>query len=437
MANTTHITLPPYFTQDNIDQLAKLVPVHIDRVLLFYSYLMYRNFSEADKNELNFKQSRVSYFHKIHSDILKVIFGRAKYRIVLQILSAHNLLEVNESYWTGVQTESSKYAGYPKAYKIPFELVSPKYENCRLKSNLQDVRTINAKQNLISAIRLGKHNTVRLDEGVKRVLLNSIDNIEANTLPQNKQFELATGPSMCRFGNRLHSCITNLNKKYRTDIRFKGSDEPLTEIDITSSQMYFFVNLRTDLVSEVLPPTDAKLVNQKINSLLKCPGYIKFRYQVLYGDKDIYQEFADEFKIERDEAKELMFTIFFGSKYIKKQDQLAYFENRFPGLLYQLNELKSFKLTDSPSRKTHSNLTLILQRIESKMVLENSIIAAADQGITDILTIHDSWLVKESQAEEFESILTSIFFKRFLAAPEFRIKPYGIIAQNKKRAPSC
>ncbi|MEP4095793.1 hypothetical protein [Reichenbachiella sp.] len=423
MKSSNQIILPPYFETSQIKSLAKKLPIPVEKVLLFYSYLMLRNLSKAKRNEVSFKETRVSYAFQIHSEFIKIVQSRNKYTKVIQILVEQNLLKVDQSYSTGNKEGIIKKPGFSKKYQIPKHMLDHHYTKSKIHYTLTTRKAITTKEKMLAYIIKHKKSTIRLSSIAKQILLKSLDNLETQALTSLGRFQKVSGPSMDRYGNRLHSCLTNLKKSFRSEIRFKGSNDPLIELDIKTSQMYFFANLSTEWLDEVLPPYDAIKLYPLIEELQDCHGYQLFRHTVLCKDKDLYNIFKEPLGVSRDDAKKVLFTLFFGSAHIKKENEREQFEKLFPGLLNQVNNFKSIRLEDNQG-KNHSNLALILQRMESKMVLEYVIEDIAEQGITHVLTIHDSWYVKQSDALRFKQIANQSFLYYMSSKPNIIPKIY-------------
>ncbi|MDW3208924.1 MAG: hypothetical protein R8N23_03605 [Reichenbachiella sp.] len=409
MKSSNQIILPPYFETDQIKSLAKKLPIPVEKVLLFYSYLMLRNLSKAKRNEVSYKESRVSYAFQIHSEFIKLMLSRDKYTKVIQILKEQNLLKVDPSYSTGNKEGIIKKPGFTKKYQIPEYLLDHRYTKSKIHYTLTTRKAITTKEKMMAAIIKYKKSTIRLSPIAKKVLLNSLENIETQALTSLGRFQKTSGPSMDRYGNRFHSCLTNLKKGLRSEVNFKGSKEPLVEFDIKTSQMYFFINLSHEWLDAVLPSYDAIKLYTLVDELQKSHSYQQFKNIILDRDQDVYERYGKSLGIIRDDAKTIIFKLFFGSEHIKMEKETQHFEKLFPGLLKEVNKFKTVRLEDN-HKKMYSNLALILQRMESKMVLDYIIEDAAEQGITQILTIHDSWFVKQSDAVLFAPITEQGFF---------------------------
>lgn len=422
MTKSNMIILPPYFTEDRIKELQQHINIQVERVLLFYSYLMYNYLALARYEKVDYHDYRITKFISVHSEKLGKIFGRANYRYVLKTLKCIGLLEIDESYHQGIFTETVYLEGKTKQYKVPIKLLNNTYQRGWIKYELKDAKSINAKKCFINFLRKNKADSIRLSETSKRVIIDSLKKVDTSLLPKNNFYDNFTGPGMDKFGNRVHSILTNLKREFRPLIKFSDSDESLVEIDIKMSQLYFLANLSTDWIFKVLRPFDAAKFEMAIQDLKANEGYRLFQKDILQDKKDIYQRYADEFDIDRQEAKEKIYAILFSSPYGQKGEIFKSFERDYPGMIDELNKIKSIKINSSPSNKRHSNLTLFLQRIESNIVLDQIIEQVAQNGITDILTVHDSWLIKSSLQKEFKQIAESVFDKNFGNIPRLEVK---------------
>ncbi|UXX80894.1 hypothetical protein N7E81_07245 [Reichenbachiella carrageenanivorans] len=432
MTADNRIILPPYFTKSRIQELQKLLPKHVDRVLLFYSYLMYNYLAIARREKYDYDEYRLTKFISVHSEKLAKIFGRTEYRTILSILKNEGLLEINESYHQAISTSKIHISGKTKEYKIPSRLLNHTFKKGWIKYELTDAKSINAKSNFVNFLRRSKEDNIKLCETSKNVLLESLKKLDLSFLPKGDFYDNFTGPGMDNFGKRIHSVLTNLNKKLRPLIKYSDSNETLVEIDIRTSQIYFLANLSIDWMFKVLRPQDAVKFESTIQKLEKCEGFKLFRKDVLFSDVDIYCRFGEEFEIERSDAKNLIFSILFSSPYGDKGSEFDCFEEAYPGLLDILNQIKTEKINSSTSNKRHSNLTLILQRMESNLVLDQVVEEAANYDITDLLTIHDSWLVKASEADKFIAIAEGVFERVFGNSPNLTITQL----EDTKKEPS-
>jgi hypothetical protein len=150
----------------------------------------------------------------------------------------------------------------------------------------------------------------------------------------------------------------------------------------------------------------------------------------LYDDLNVMNGFAS-----RDQAKDHCMKLFFG--FYKKEDTVTNnTENNFPITFQIVNSLKGHyaysclgkknknELDYFILREVSSELPLFLQRVESEIFIDNILVTLYAQGI-NALSVHDSFLIPQSQYEQAISFIYSEL-QRFLPFGfELKIKHPG------------
>ncbi|WP_109832778.1 hypothetical protein [Reichenbachiella versicolor] len=424
------LLLPPYLTEERIKKISNEVDVDVERVLLFYSLLMYRNIHESNKYEKPFTESRLTDHHQVHSSMLKIIFGRSKYRKTIEVLMKMGLLKINDSYSTGIQTDTVNRSGYTKKYKIPEMMLDVFYSSSHIEYRLKSKRVLKAKQRMLKEIIIGRRSTIRLSHSVSEILKKSLSKIDSQSLPRIARHHHKLGPSMDTFGNRIFSCITNIKSELRPEIRYSDIDEKLIEFDLKTSQLYMLANISVEWVECVLSKKDSEKLKPLIEKLITSSGFQMFRNEVLFSqDRDVYIGLAKHLGIERKEAKKLTYQLLFGATQVENQNVKEYFDKEYKGFTDIIDEIKSVRLVDLSDIKMYSIMAIVLQRMESKVVLEHVVKEAIDSGIDRILTVHDAWIIKQSQADRFYHIAMLVCERVLGTKPRIEIED-----KQKKRA---
>ncbi|KAF2520063.1 hypothetical protein E0W68_02245 [Flavobacterium salilacus subsp. salilacus] len=188
---------------------------------------------------------------------------------------------------------------------------------------------------------------------------------------------------------RLDSNLTSLPSYLR---KFIISDETLYNIDIKNSQPYF---LYTRLRNE--PTVDKNEVEH---------------YGELAVSGQLYEYIADKFKDitgktkDREQTKRMLFKIFY-SKITSFQSYKNVFRNIFPSIMEYI---------DTTNTDKHNTLAVAMQTMESHAILDVVMPACKAVGITP-LTIHDSFIVAESEASTVRDIFENEFKKMFGLVP--------------------
>jgi len=188
------------------------------------------------------------------------------------------------------------------------------------------------------------------------------------------------------FGRRVHTPMSNLKKELRSLLRL--DDEPLAEIDISNSQPLFLA------------------------ILLKERGIMAPEFERICVQGLLYNTLADLQDLPRQVAKdEFMMGFFAKNRYSNRTWKL--FRERFPEVHRWVREVKA---------KDYKALCRLLQRRESKFIIHTCCdrLRRMDKTLP-VLTIHDSILCRERNAELVKQVMDEEF-KSLAVAPMLTIE---------------
>jgi hypothetical protein len=259
---------------------------------------------------------------------------------------------------------------------------------------------------------------------------------------ENKEYRFTRDDT----GNRLHTNVTNLKSDMLRFIK-----ESLIEIDITNSQPFFLgvflkqllndtkvyniTNNITDGYEDIsieggvtLPPKcmskSLYYLSKSVVSTIQKPEIAfvlsshKFKSELdkfleLTTSGKFYEYFMEEFSMERADVKILMFEILYSRNESYKKNKNV-FRRVFPLIQMILEILK----TDQ-----HNTVAIILQQIESNLVVDNLCERLVMESHIIPLTKHDSIIIKEHEAEKALAVTKGIFMEKFDLVPKLAIKP--------------
>ncbi|WP_288377620.1 hypothetical protein [uncultured Chryseobacterium sp.] len=217
--------------------------------------------------------------------------------------------------------------------------------------------------------------------------------------------------------NRLHTPLTNLAKKIRPNLRFRG--QKLANFDVRCSQPYFLVVLIEEMYSSI-----DTLMFENLIDILYSKGfreeYGKIKDWILKDD--FYTKMANElfdgmaisleriewfgkgkkkemkrviYENERELVKKLILRLFYidtNSNSYKKGEDFTLFDSKFPNFSAFLKEFK---------KNDYKELSKLMQNKEAHCILD-----VVTQRLTQmypkmpLFTIHDSIMTTERWAEK-------------------------------------
>jgi len=242
-----------------------------------------------------------------------------------------------------------------------------------------------------------------------------------------------------RFGERLHTPISNMWKELRQFMYFKDApDSRLVELDISNSQPYFSsLCVNPNVIRRLLPEFSvcASFLEQlDVNDDCK-------HYSYLCRTGKIYETWAALRKIDRDSAKdEFIRSIMFSRNRptrLEVKKARNHFRMVFPTVdrmfayIKSLDEIRLPFMTSTytdhygrfEGRKSYfKNLSCAMQRIESRVFIKAICPALITLGIPRFLTVHDSIIVEERYAEQARRVMQEQFEMLAVRPPFIKIK---------------
>lgn len=254
----------------------------------------------------------------------------------------------------------------------------------------------------------------------------------------------------------IYISVSDINGRYDTNYTRLPSElvphltidgQPLTEIDIRNSQPFFAVSLFNP------SPEVERVMTDYLGSRLTI--YIKSLHLAQYEDIKLYTSLVqsggfyefmmDNFRAngiefaDRAEAKELIFTVYFGkNNAVHYSAAVRLFRSLFPNV---------WRLFEIVKDKEHNRLAILLQRIESHVMLN----LAARRIISELpevkfITKHDSLLpsglMVTNGVEQVERILTEVVTEVVGVKPLLKVKTASPlfssipIQSNKQNSPN-
>jgi hypothetical protein len=264
------------------------------------------------------------------------------------------------------------------------------------------------------------------------------------------------------FGRRVHHLLTNTNKLIRPALYFDGyADTPTSICDFKNSQAYLcsLLLMKPQLCLEMVPEF-APLENV-IRGIEKSPDIITFNYVCSTGE--LYKQWAlangiiqRKVKKMSDEKKAIAKKLFMrfinaapgpdgwgvNKRKLKFKTDMA-FRSCYSSTYHAICAIKSVPQNLLPFMQQHYdkrrakdkargkeergsyaylNLPAILQRLESE-ILRRISRRLVEAGITLFLTVHDSWLLLERDAEKATQIIKTYFKELGVQPPEIAQEP--------------
>ncbi|MFC0343739.1 hypothetical protein [Epilithonimonas hispanica] len=238
-------------------------------------------------------------------------------------------------------------------------------------------------------------------------------------------------------GFRLHTALTRLKKELRKHIRYDG--KTLVSIDIVNSQPFLTLPLydvarfkKNNILSKINNPlyfpdsdmsakllqTIKKVSNQEdVTTFIKCVSGGNFYEEfgkILQNDGILE---AGDIQNIRKEVKEITFeSIFSPNTSIAYSDGVKIFKKTFPNVYEIFQSIKK-------GRGNHPAFSIMLQRLESELVLEKTckIINRLNPNIP-LFTIHDSIATTEEHTAFVQDILTKVFAKYIGVSPKLKLE---------------
>ena len=410
---------------------------------------------------MNSKKSKTYSYRErwvpLKSDVIKIIAGRRDYSKYMNWLESRNYVvpkrnskgakgylagrfcinyKINPSILNIENDTRSFKKEHITKYKVLKRIKNiAKYFKQTYSKNKRKSSLLPIHENLIEMAY-----SVRFDVEKAKAIYPSVSEEQINMLEAINDGSIHIG-MVDKFGERLYTPFTNLKKNLRICMYFKDfPNEKLGSIDFTNSQFYFLgLITNTELINKFLPEfsacskyfdninqnEDTKLFNE-ISSCLKHSRY-----------ESIYDYWKRIRKIEdRKLAQKELFHLTFSSLNSKKvsNEIRSTFNNHFPSINKFVANIKSLSETELPfilelenykdefglfigKDSYHKNISCMLQRIESRVIIKEISPLLIDAGITPFITIHDSFIVLEKHKKAAKKIIKGYFNKMGFSPP--------------------
>jgi len=284
------------------------------------------------------------------------------------------------SYGVTIKGECYEYRVNPKLIdeqkpiKTKFKYVerTPTYKEYKLQKEyksdfIRDFETLDIPyMKLYNEVENHTQNIEDLDKRVyvTNAWLEAIDNLKEGNLYAKRK-------------NRLYSNFTNLSKILLGIIKEHNG---LVESDVKCSQPAFLAYL---LEKEGIYSPDIS------------------EFQKLVNESDLYLHFKKD-GMSRDEAKNLMFQIFFGKLESNHYENVKMFGREFPNVLNYINDYKTKK------GKAYNDFAILLQTTESKVFIDGIYPKLRALNIP-FFTKHDSIIYNKKDAELVQKVMHDYF----------------------------
>jgi hypothetical protein len=402
------------------------------------------------------------YAVTISSKMFQSILGRT-YKRSFDYLCNNGILELVSKHFSGVTCRKyvlrAKFSIEPSFYTIKNfafgktlkgrlnkkEKIKYPYFNKWLKLIEFDTEYATVFNNLLFESRknylpfqtISKKNRIKLSNP-----LNQFTHGQTSILKLQNKYDKTT---IDEKGMRLHSALTSCPKLLRNFITIGG--QHLVSIDLKNSQPYMLLALldpnnfkkKSDAPNPHLPIPTSLLSTYNIPSIiLRHSSIIQYskefqEYKMLVTSGKIYDDFVKLTQIDKKEldngfskrniVKFRFMLCFYSANNANSQGMKTLFRSKFPKIYALMCDLK---------QKDHSTLSILLQRVESTLVLDKICGRISSEfPKIPLFTIHDSILTTPNNVEYVKSIIEEECEKYIGIAPMLSIEPCSP-KENKK-----
>lgn len=256
------------------------------------------------------------------------------------------------------------------------------------------------------------------------------------------EFNNGTGKFIVQdeFAGRIHTHICAIPKLLRPYLRHNNIEGPLLITDVKSAQPFLISVLlyHPELIHQLIPeftPIIDKLT----------PFQFKPDVRLFYEDcasATFYPKWMEITGLPKDDCKKMLFKhVFYSSDSNQNQDRnvreerLKFrntFSSLYPNVYKALTELKRtrrkvlpfvYELTKRGKKEGRQYVTpnMMAQRVEVAILLNQITKRCNEEGI-HCCTIHDAWILKESDIANFNQIFADTFQKLGIKAPQLATK---------------
>ena len=269
-------------------------------------------------------------------------------------------------------------------------------------------------ENFLSKVASGEMKVRETKSGIDRNYSDILLRLEAIN---DGQFKIC---KVDKFGNRLHTSASNLWKELRPFMYFKGLEHKrLVVLDFANSQPYFSsIAINPKLIAEILP--EFAVCVPLVEPLKQKPDFKRFAELCAKGK--IYEHWQSIRKLkDRAVAKEEIFQLMFGTNKLWKGSPKSIFKQYFPSVYQCFATIKSHTEIQLPfikdvfltktgifDRKAYyKNLSCMMQRMESRIVLGRIAPKLLAEGIIPFVTVHDSFIILAEHEKKVREIINA------------------------------
>ena len=310
-----------------------------------------------------------------------------------------------------------------------------------LKIKATNSKFINEKVRYFTKVKNDKNKTAKKDylKVVKSNFTTFMNELPIDTIMEHSQNIADVNERMSQFiildkiknnnfyfkrnstNNRLDTNLTNLYNNIKFYNPFNYSN-----IDISNSQPYFIYILLCNIIQSPYYAADIacnSIINQIVNSNHYKYNTLNINLEELEKYKNwtctgkFYDNFMSSTGMERKELKDLMFCILYSKPSSYLEDKKI-FSNEFPTINAFINDFKE--------NNEYQQFAILLQKIESKIVID-VICPLLVEACIFLVTIHDSWIIKDEDVERALKIIYSVFDTN----PNLKVESFNKLRENK------
>jgi hypothetical protein len=359
----------------------------------------------------------------LNAEILKINVGSEYRRRYLNALITGGILETDGTYIKGSQSFGFRFtAPFAKQKLARYQFTSLKWR----KHFLQRAEEGNQAKKKYRYLWKWFNSNLTIDESAALSLIETENMSMANAhhidgiVQQNWRFTVDST------GNRLHTNFTNMNRDFRSFLRYEN--ERLVEIDIVSSQPYFSIIL----INKYIDSTYGSEVLERFKAahLPSTDNWFRFlteyrltdvaEYVSLIGTGIFYETFFSDMKPflknwlpKNSDRKKAFYLVIFGPTYMNTPARQAV-RREYP---------RTLEILDSFKKEAYQDLSIQLQKMEANAILDN-VCKRIGRELRNapIFTIHDSVLTTPPFVDRVTHILREELTRIVGMPPKIRVK---------------
>ena len=245
--------------------------------------------------------------------------------------------------------------------------------------------------------------------------------------------------SVDAFAGRYHHHLGMINRELRRFLRLKGSDEYLLQADVKSAQPYLIGSIlyKPELLQQLPEFAAVKPILEKYSNkpdvrlffedaangvlydkLMKLTGLSKPEVKLFFF-RDVFFSAADNHN-KRQEIRE------------QRMKNRMLFRSLYPSVYDALTDLKRIRKEDLPlvyeltSRngkrgRMYATPAMLAQRLETRLFLHG---VTRQLTVKEVVvgTIHDAWIMKQSDLDGFMEVYNQVFQDLDIKAPQLTVE---------------